>query len=95
MIEKEYIKELAHELMFDLSEEEVVEIQKEYETFSKQLELLEKIDTKDVKPMPYPFENETNYLREDVVTHVITQEDALRNTSYSKEGHFVVHKVVK
>ena len=45
--------------------------------------------------MPYPFENETNYLREDVVTHVITQEDALRNASYSKEGHFVVHKVVK
>ena len=35
------------------------------------------------------------YLREDDESSVITREEALSNVIESKEGHFVVHKVVK
>lgn len=95
MKDKEYFKNLASQLMFNLSDEEASDIESEFKTLSKQLELLEAIDTKDVEPLVYPFDIETTYLRDDEVTNVISVEDALSNVSDSKEGHFVVHKVVK
>ena len=45
--------------------------------------------------MVYPFEEETTYLRNDEVSNIISQKDALSNAQNSKEGHFVVLKVVK
>ena len=68
---KEYFKKLAKELMFELSDEESEDIVKEFETLNKQLALLEKVNTDGVEPMVYPFEDETTFLREDEVTHVI------------------------
>ncbi|NLC96388.1 MAG: Asp-tRNA(Asn)/Glu-tRNA(Gln) amidotransferase subunit GatC [Erysipelotrichaceae bacterium] len=90
-----YVKMLAHDLMFDLSDDEAQDIVNEFDTLEKQLELLEKIDTTNVEPMVYPFEEETTYLRNDEVSNIISQKDALSNAQNSKEGHFVVLKVVK
>ena len=90
-----YFKDLAHRLMFDLSDEEAQDIVVEFETLEKQLELLESIDTTGVEPMVYPFEEPTVYLREDVADHVISREDALKNAPNVRECHIVVPKVVK
>lgn len=90
-----YFKKLANQLMFDLSDDEALDIQNEFETLQEQLHLLESIDTEGVEPMVYPFEDETVYLREDEVTHVISQEDAIVNAKNATEGHFRVPKVVK
>ncbi|MBR2825719.1 MAG: Asp-tRNA(Asn)/Glu-tRNA(Gln) amidotransferase subunit GatC [Solobacterium sp.] len=92
---KEYFKKLAKQLMFELSDEESEDIVKEFETLNKQLALLEKVNTDGVEPMVYPFEDETTFLREDEVTHVISQEDALANVKDKIEGHFILPKVVK
>ena len=46
-----YFKELAHRLMFDLSDAEAADIAAEFETLNKQLRLLESIDTTGVEPM--------------------------------------------
>lgn len=43
--EPAYFKELAHRLMFDLSDAEAADIAAEFETLNKQLRLLESIDT--------------------------------------------------
>lgn len=94
-INKEYVLHLAHQLMFDLSDQEAEDIVKEFETLRQQMTLLDAIDTDAVEPMVYPFEEETSFLREDVVTHVITQEEALENVKDKIEGHFVLPKVVK
>ena len=90
-----YLKELAHRLMFDLSDEEAADIAAEFETLNKQLTLLESIDTTGVEPMVYPFEMPTSYLREDVVDHLIPREAALANAPKVRECHIVVPKVVK
>ena len=90
-----YFKKLAHQLMFDLSDDEAKDIMNEFETLTEQLKLLEKIDTANVEEMVYPFEDETSFLREDVVSNVISQQDTLANVKNSTEGHFVVPKVVK
>ena len=91
--EPAYFKELAHRLMFDLSDAEAADIAAEFETLNKQLRLLESIDTTGVEPMVYPFETPTSYLREDVVDHVISC--ALANAPKVRECHIVVPKVVK
>lgn len=88
-------RKLANQLMFDLSDEEVVELDKEFETLLKQIDLLETVDTEGVEPMVYPFETPTSFLREDTVDHIISQEDALKNVKKARAGHILVPKVVK
>ncbi len=92
---KEYFRYLANQIMFDLSDQEIEELQEDFKTLTKQMELLDKIDTSNVDEMIYPFEEDTVYLREDVVNHEITQEEALQNAPLVKNKMIVVPKVVK
>ena len=87
----EYFKKLAHDIMFDVSDDEVVE----FKELLSQIDVLNEIDTEGVEEMIYPFEAETKFLREDVVANVISQEDALSNAKSVKAGHVHVPKVVK
>lgn len=89
------IKELANRIMFDVNEEEAQNIINDFETYEKQLAILNEIDTDGVEEMIYPFDTPTSFLRKDEVSHVIDKEDALKNASKTKEGHIVVPKVVK
>ena len=81
--------------MFDVSDDEVVELQAEFKELLSQIDVLNEIDTEGVEEMIYPFEAETKFLREDVVANVISQEDALSNAKSVKAGHVHVPKVVK
>lgn len=94
-LDREYFKKLANQLMFSLTDEEADNIVKEFGTLQSQMALLDKINTDDVLPMEYPFEHETYFLREDEVSNVISQEDALKNAKDPLEGHFTLPKVVK
>lgn len=93
--DREYFKKLAHQLMFDLSDEEADSIVKEFGQLEKQMSLLDKVNTDGVEEMIYPFEEPTSFLREDEVTNVISQADAMKNVTKNLEGHFVLPKVVK
>ena len=91
----EYFKKLAHDIMFDLNDEEVSELKEEFKVLLQQIELLDGIDTEGVEEMIYPFEAETTFLREDSVDNVISQEAALLNVKSAKAGHVHGPKVVK
>ena len=91
----EYFKKLAHDIMFDLKDDEVSELQDEFKVLLQQIELLDGIDTEGVEEMFYPFEAETTFLREDSVDNVISQDAALANVKSVKAGHVHVPKVVK
>lgn len=93
--DRAYFKKLANQLMFNLSDEEADSIVREFDTLSRQMSLLDKVNTDGVEEMVYPFEDETSYVRPDVVSNVIAQEDALANVDRKIEGHFVLPKVVK
>lgn len=93
--DRTYFKKLAHQLMFDLSDEEADSIVEEFTSLEKQMSFLEAIDTENVEEMIYPFEEETTFLRDDVVTNVISQDDAVANVTKKIEGHFILPKVVK
>lgn len=91
---KEYFKKLANQIMLDLNDEEAASLQSDFEVLLQQMELLNKIDTTDVDEMIYPFETPTAYLRDDEVSNVLSQEDALKNAPEVKEGQIIVPKVV-
>lgn len=93
--DREYFKKLAHQLMFDLSDKEADSIVKEFGQLEKQMSLLDKVNTDGVEEMIYPFEEPTSFLREDEVSNVITQAEAMKNVTKNLEGHFVLPKVVK
>ena len=91
----EYFHKLANDLKFDLSDEEIEELKKDFVAVEKQVSLFEKVDTQGVEPMVYPFETPTVFLREDVVSDVLTQEEALKNVKDARMGQVHVPKVVK
>ena len=87
----EYFHKLANDLKFDLSDEEIEELKKDFVAVEEQVSLFEKVDTEGVEP----FEAPTTFLREDVVSDVLTQEEALKNVKDARMGHVHVPKVVK
>ena len=93
--DREYFRKLAHQLMFDLSDEEADGIVKEFGELETQMSLLDQVNTDDTEEMIYPFEQATSFLRDDVVTNVISQADDMKNVKKNLEGHFVLPKVVK
>ena len=78
-----------------MSDEEIEELKKDFVAVEEQVSLFEKVDTEGVEPMVYPFEAPTTFLREDVVSDVLTQEEALKNVKDARMGHVHVPKVVK
>lgn len=95
MVNKEKIHELALDIMFDVSEEEAEDIEKDFVTLEKMLSFFDSIDTEGVEEMVYPFEEPTDFLRVDEVSNNISQKEALANVAQVKQGHVVVPKVVK
>lgn len=90
-----YFKKLANDIMFHIDDQEAQELQQEFDTLLKQIDVLNEIDTEGVEEMIYPFEAATSFIREDDVKQVLTQEEALSNVSSAKAGHVHVPKVVK
>lgn len=94
-LNKEEIEKLARNLMFSLEEKEIKDIQEEFDTLMKQLDLLEEIDTDGVEEMITPFETPTTYLRDDQQSRIISVDDALLNAPKKEGAYFVIPKVVK
>lgn len=90
-----YFKKLANQIMLDLSESEIEELKEDFKKLTKQMELLDKIDTSEIEEMVYPFDDDTFYLREDEITNVISKEEALMNAPKVLNDQIIVPKVVK
>ena len=88
-------KLLANKLMFDLNEEELKDMDKTFQYFLKQLEVLDEIDTTDVEEMIYPIETSVSYLRNDEDVYTLSKEEVLKNGMNTLDDYFIVPKVVK
>lgn len=91
---KEAINKLAKSLMLKLSEDELKLAEVEFDVFFSQVEQLNKIDTKDILPLNYPFEKPIENLREDVVGEVLSVENVLSNTEHKRDNMVKIPKVV-
>lgn len=88
--------EAAHNLMFDIDEVELQALEEEYADILAEIEIMKEIPGIDqVRPMIFPYELVTDYLREDVVGDFMSQEDTLKNASKVEDGQIAIPKVVK
>ena len=92
---KDMLRKLAHNVMFDLNDQELEELALDFKDYLKQLDLLNKIDTEGVEEMVYPFDTPTSFIRNDDEVYAISQEDAMKNVPQASENYVVVPKVVK
>lgn len=94
-ITKETLKEAANKLMFDLTDEELDKLVKEFDIIVKQMELIAEIPgVDDVEPMTFPFECAVTYLREDVATKPEDRDEILKNAKDVVDGQIRLPKVV-
>ncbi len=88
------LKSLGLQTMFNINDKEMPALVEEYNIFMSHVKALEAIDTTNVEPLAFPYEIETTYLREDVVDHMISREDALKNAKSVQDYQIKVPKVV-
>ena len=84
---KEELDLLAKMLMIDISDEEAEALINDTSLIDV-TEFVEAIDTDGVEMMHLPFEEETTWLREDEVSHVVEREKILMNAPKT-DGEFI------
>lgn len=91
----EYFRLLAKDLMFEVSDEEIQELKKDFVEVEKQVQLFESIDTNGIDEMIYPFDVSNTFLREDEIGETLSLEDALSNAKDVQDDLIHIPKVVK
>lgn len=95
-VNEKTLLEAAHNLMFDIDEVELEVLKEEYADILDAIEEMKSIPNIDqLRPLIFPYEIVTDYLREDEVDNVLSQEEVLKNASKVEEGQIVIPKVVK
>ncbi len=95
-VDKAKLKELALNLKFDMKDEEYETLQTEFEVILGQIDLIEKVvDTENVVPMSFPFEQVYSYLRDDDEVEELSREEVLANAKNVTDGQIKILKVVE
>ena len=93
-VSEEEVRRVASISRIELSEEEVKKFSEELSSILKAFSIMEKIDTKNVKPSFHPIELKER-MREDKIEKSLSQEEALSNVRKNKEnGYFKGPRVV-
>ncbi|HMO38978.1 MAG TPA: Asp-tRNA(Asn)/Glu-tRNA(Gln) amidotransferase subunit GatC [Saprospiraceae bacterium] len=93
MIDENLISRLEELARLELSPEEKKALLHELQNILALVEKMEELDTTGVEPLIYINEN-LSALREDVIAHQVSREDALRNAPDSDGTFFKVPKVI-
>ncbi|MFT2008430.1 Asp-tRNA(Asn)/Glu-tRNA(Gln) amidotransferase subunit GatC [Pontibacter sp. 13R65] len=88
------IKKIAHLARLEFNEEKEAEMLKDMNQILDWMDKLRELDTTSVEPLIHMSE-EVNVMREDVVHHEITHEQALANAPKKDSDYFRVPKVLE
>ena len=92
MISKEDTKHVAKLARLELSDSEVDKFSKQLGDILRYVELMNEVNTENVKPMAHPFDF-VNVMREDVVKYTNTKEELMQNAPDEEDGFFKVPKI--
>lgn len=92
-VDKELLEKVASVARLKLTDKEIDKFIPQVKDILDYFSVLEKVDTKNVKPSFQPIELK-NRLREDKVTEPLSQKDALKNSTQTQDGYFKGPKVV-
>ena len=89
------LKEAAHGLLFDMSEEQYQTLMSEFDIVVAQMKIIgENKELDKAERMVFPFEVSTNQMREDVPEEPLSRDEALRNANNKIGGQIKLPKVV-
>ncbi|AOG60075.1 glutamyl-tRNA(Gln) amidotransferase subunit C [Spiroplasma helicoides] len=94
-IDKKLIKELADDIMLEISDEEADAFLKTEKELLAKFEKVLVINVDNVEPSFYCFDHLNNFLRDDNKKEVISKQELLNNAPKSKDGYVIIEKVVK
>ncbi len=86
-IDKELIQHVAELARLKLTDKEIEKFVKDFKDILDNFSIIDKCDTKGVKPSFQPVEIK-NFMREDKVEDSFTQEESLSNSENKKDGYF-------
>jgi aspartyl-tRNA(Asn)/glutamyl-tRNA(Gln) amidotransferase subunit C len=92
-VTKKDIEKIAELSMLEFTDSELESYTKEMNKILDYVEKLNELDTKRVKPLSHPIENE-NVFRDDKLKKSVSQEEALKNAPDRTTEHFKVPKVI-
>ena len=92
-IDQDTVEKIAHLARLELTGDEKKAMIKDMNKILGFMDKLNEIDTTGVEPLVY-MTDEVNSLREDVVKHEITHEEALLNAPKQDGEYFLVAKVI-
>jgi aspartyl-tRNA(Asn)/glutamyl-tRNA(Gln) amidotransferase subunit C len=92
---KETIDHISKLALIDLSEEEKEKLSKELGDILNYFNKLDELDTNNVKPTTHPIDGLKNVFREDEPWESLSNEEALRNAKYKKDGYFKAPRILK
>lgn len=94
-INMEVLKDASSRLLFDMTEEEYETLLEEFKILTKQMDMIGKIEgLENYEPMTFPFDCETDYLREDEASEPLSREEALANAGSVLDNEIKLPKVV-
>lgn len=91
----ELFKELANDIMIEISDEEASFIYKTELKIINDFEKVKLINTENIEPMEYPYDIVNTYMREDDDIFEIEKEQAIKNFPETDGTYLIVNKVVK
>lgn len=92
-VTKETVKYISELIRIFIPEEELDSYFGDLKTSLTPAETFDELDTSDIEITSQTLKSK-NVLRDDVAKTGLTQEEALSNTKNSKDGYFVVKKVI-
>lgn len=91
----EILKKAANNLMFDMSSEQYNTLLNEFDVVLEQMNIIGTLQGIDeAEPMTFPFDVSIDYLREDIPSEPLSQNDALKNAHDVVLGQIKLPKVV-
>ncbi len=93
MVDREWVKKIAHLSRLKLKEEEIEVFRRQLSDILSFVQQLEELDTSNVEP--YIQGSEETPMREDRKGKTLSQEEALMNAPERENGFFVVPRIVE
>ncbi len=90
-IDQDTIAKIAHLARLEFNKDEATELSKDFNKILTWMDKLNELNTDNVAPLIH-MSDEVNVLREDVVKHDITHEEALFNAPKKDSDYFRVPK---
>lgn len=94
-LSKETIEHLSKLALLDLSEEEKEKLSEQLGDILEYFKKLDDLDTSNVEPTTHPIDGLFNVFREDIPKKSLSNEEALKNTKYKKDGFFKAPRILK